>query len=202
MTESQWYNCSTSSGGNASCTRLGWSLQVANLPPAVAIDGLITCHGEIIVIRKTLKRTVLTEDDLDDGKAIMKLQIATWNVRGISHKLEEELTKELEERKLDTAIVSETKKKNKGSTDIGSYVIIYSGVPNENWAASGVALLIRKLLRNRILGYTWISPRIIQVKLRIACREFNIIGVYAPVEGKREETEILYTDLHRKFNQN
>jgi hypothetical protein len=140
-TESQRYNCSTSSGGNASCTRLGWSLQVANLPPAVAIDGPVTHHGEIIITRKTLKRTVLTEDDLDDGKAIMKLKIATWNVRGISHKLEE-LTRELEERKLDIAIVSETKKKNKGSTDIGFYVIIYSGVPNENWAASGVAIFL------------------------------------------------------------
>jgi exonuclease III len=124
----------------------------------------------------------------------MKLQIATWNVRGISHKLEE-LTKELEERKLDIAIVSETKKKNKGSTDIGSYVMIYSRVPNENWAASGVTLLIRKHLRNRILGYTWISPRIIHVKMRIACREFNIIRVYTPVKGKQEETKIFYTDI-------
>jgi hypothetical protein len=30
----------------------------------------------------------------------------------------------------------------------------------------------------------------------IASREFNIIGVYAPVEGKQEETEFFYTDLH------
>jgi exonuclease III len=87
------------------------------------------------------------------------------------------------------------KKKSKGSADIGSYVMIYSGVPNENWAASGVAILIRKHLRKKILGYTWISPRVIQVKLRIVSQEFNIIGVYTPVEGKQEETEIFYTDL-------
>jgi exonuclease III len=73
--------------------------------------------------------------------------------------------------------------------------MIYSGVTNENWAASGVAILIRKHLRKKILGYTWISPRIIQVKMRIASREFNTIGVYAPVEGKQEGTEIFYTDL-------
>jgi exonuclease III len=73
--------------------------------------------------------------------------------------------------------------------------MIYSGVPNENWAASGVAILIRRHLRNKILGYTWISPRIIHIKIRIASWEFNIIGVYAPAEGKHEETEIFYTDL-------
>jgi exonuclease III len=113
---------------------------------------------KLLLLEETLKRTVLTEDDLDDGKGIVKLKIATRNVRGISYKLEE-LTKELEERKIDTVIVSETKKKNKGSTDIGSYVMIYSGVPNGNWAASGVAILIRKRLRNKILGHTWISPK-------------------------------------------
>jgi exonuclease III len=40
----------------------------------------------------------------------MKLKIATWNVRGISHK-SEELTKELEERKIDISIVLESKKR-------------------------------------------------------------------------------------------
>jgi hypothetical protein len=40
------------------------------------------------------------------------------------------------------------------------------GIPNENWTASGVATVIRKRLRNRILEYTWISPRIMQGKVR------------------------------------
>jgi hypothetical protein len=39
-------------------------------------------------------------------------------------------------------------------------------IPNENWTASGVATVIRKRLRNRILEYTWISPRIVQGKVR------------------------------------
>jgi hypothetical protein len=44
---------------------------------------------KLLLLEETLKRTVLTEDDLDDGKAILKLKIATRNVRGISHKVEE-----------------------------------------------------------------------------------------------------------------
>jgi exonuclease III len=40
----------------------------------------------------------------------MKLKITTWNVRGISHELEE-LTKELEKQKTDIVIVLETKRR-------------------------------------------------------------------------------------------
>ena len=32
------------------------------------------------------------------------------------------------------------KKKNKGSEDIGNYIMIYSGVPANQWASSGVAI--------------------------------------------------------------
>jgi hypothetical protein len=49
-------------------------------------------------------------------------------------------------------------------------------IPNENWAASGI-----------VFGYTWISSRIIQLKMRISSQEFNMVGMYAPVECKQEE---------------
>jgi hydrogenase maturation factor len=48
----------------------------------------------------------------------------------------EELQKELMKRKIDIAILTETKKKNKGSEDIGHYVMVYSGVPANQWASS------------------------------------------------------------------
>ena len=41
----------------------------------------------------------------------------------------EELQKELMKRKIDISILTETKKKNKGSEDIGNYLMIYCGVP-------------------------------------------------------------------------
>jgi len=43
-------------------------------------------------------------------------KVATWNVRGIARKMEE-LQTELLKRKTDIAIITETKKKNKGSED-------------------------------------------------------------------------------------
>jgi len=65
------------------------------------------------------------------------------NVRGIVEKTEE-LQTELLKRKTDIAVVTETKKKNKGSEDIGNYVMIYCGIPANQWASSGVAIVIRK----------------------------------------------------------
>jgi hypothetical protein len=41
----------------------------------------------------------------------------------------EELQTELMKRKIDIAILTETKKKNKGWKDIGNYVMIYCGLP-------------------------------------------------------------------------
>jgi hypothetical protein len=74
--------------------------------------------------------------------------------------------------------ISETKRRTRAQ-QTGHYVTIYSGAgeSNENWAASSIAILIRKHLRKSILEYTQILQRIIKVKMKVARREFNIIGV-------------------------
>jgi exonuclease III len=84
-----------------------------------------------------------------DGQGFGKLKVATWNVRGIAEKTEELQTK-LFKRKTAIAIITETKKKNKGLKDIGYYVMIYSGVPANQWASSGVAIAIRKDCKHKI----------------------------------------------------
>ena len=58
-----------------------------------------------------------------DGQRFGKLKVATWNVRGIAEKTGK-LQTELLKRKIDIAVITETKKKNKGSEDIGNYVMI------------------------------------------------------------------------------
>jgi hypothetical protein len=76
------------------------------------------------------KRTVINDDDLAQhkGKRLRKMKVATWNIRGITGKME--LHTELQKRKIDIAVITETKKKDKGSEDIGKYIMIYSGVPD------------------------------------------------------------------------
>jgi len=112
----------------------------------------------------------------------------------------EELQKELMKRKIDIAILTETKKKNEGSEDIGHYVMIYSGVPANQWASSGVAVAVRKDWKHKIRDYTWISDRIIETKIKVLNRNFTIVGVYAPVEGKEQATEEFYRELQQSID--
>jgi hypothetical protein len=54
--------------------------------------------------------------------------------------------------------------------------MIYSGVPDNKWAASGAAILIRKDWKNKIQDYTWISDRIVVTRLSQLNRNFTIVG--------------------------
>lgn len=123
-----------------------------------------------------------------------KMTTATWNVRGINQKIPE-IIKEMENRNIDMLVVSETKKKGKGSEEIGDYIFLYSGVEREKRAASGVGIMLHKRLKSRILGYSWISDRIITLKFRTGRSHCNIIGVYAPSDGNKEEIQRFYKEL-------
>jgi len=116
--------------------------------------------------------------------------------KGIAEKTEELQTKLLK-RKIDIAIITETKKKNKGFEDIGSYVMIYCGVPDNQWASSGAAISNRKDWKHKIQDYNWISGRIIETRIKVLNRNFTIVGVYAPIEGKEKDTEELYRELQQ-----
>jgi len=67
--------------------------------------------------QNTLKRKKQTNTQYDNkarlgGQRIGKLKLATWNVRGIAEK-KEELQTELLKRKIDIAIITETRRKTK-----------------------------------------------------------------------------------------
>jgi exonuclease III len=102
--------------------------------------------------------------------------------------------------KTDIAILTETKKKNKGSEDIGNYVMIYCGVPTNPWGSSGVPVAIKKNWKHKIRDYTWISDRFIETRIKILNRNFTIVGVYAPVEGKEQATEEFYRELQQSID--
>ena len=112
----------------------------------------------------------------------------------------EKLQTELLKRKIDIAILTETKKKNKGSEDISNYVMTYCGIPTNQWASSGVAIAIRKDWKHKIQDYTWISDRIIETRIKVLNRNFTIVGVYAPVEGKEQATEEFYRELQQSID--
>ena len=136
-------------------------------------------HGQTLIkTHKILKRKKRTDTQYDNtakfkGQRFGKLKVATWNVRGIAEKVEE-LQTELLKRKTDIAIITKTKRKNKGSEDIGHYVMIYCGVPANQWPSSGIAIAVRKDWKPKIRDYTWTSERIIETRIKVINRNLVV----------------------------
>jgi len=127
------------------------------------------------------------------------LNIAVWNVRSIGNK-ESELVEEIKTKCINIAVVSETKKKLKGSKMIGNYTMLYSGVSQEIRAQSGVALIIDHKWTSRITSYSFVNDRTISVRLKTNRGHITIIGVYAPEEGREEETRRFYKQLQKEVD--
>jgi len=86
------------------------------------------------------------------------------------------------------------------STTHQNYVMIYCGVPADQWASPGVAIAISKDWKHKIQDYTWISDRIIETRIKVLNRNFTIVGVYAPVEGKEQDTEEFYREPQQSIH--
>jgi len=68
-----------------------------------------------------------------------KMKIAAWNVRSLANK-GKEVEKALEKQKINFAVISETKKKGRGTSMMGNYVLIQSGVEKGKRAVGGIML--------------------------------------------------------------
>jgi exonuclease III len=108
-----------------------------------------------------------------------------------------ELDKELKQRGINIAVINKTKKKLKGMKETENYIMIYSGVLLNRRASCGVAILVNKKWRNRITSSEYISERMVMTKLKIVRGHLMIAGVYAPEEGRKEETSRFYEDLQQ-----
>ena len=47
---------------------------------------------------------------------------------------------------------------------------------------------------------TWILDRITETRIKVLNRNFTIVGVYAPVEGKEQDTEEFYRELQQSID--
>lgn len=118
---------------------------------------------------------------------------------------EEELVQELKKKNINLAIITETKKKLQGTKEVGEYIMIYSGVKQQQRAAAGVAILVDKKWKTKIQDYTIINERILQIRLKVERGNLTVIAVYAPEENRKEESEKFYNSLQEtleKINKN
>ena len=121
-----------------------------------------------------------------------------WNVRGLYSK-EKILQEELIKVTVDITVIPETKKKLKG------YILLHSSVPTNKRAAAGAAIMIKNKLKKKIHSYTFINERILQLRYKLQWGYLTLTAVYAPEEGKLEQTEEFYETLQDevdKINKN
>jgi len=83
-------------------------------------------------------------------------------------------------------VISETKKKLKGSQELDDYILLYSGVPTNERAAAGIAIMIKAKFKKRINSYVFVNERILQLRYKLQRGYLTLLGVYASEEGKTE----------------
>ncbi|XP_030767414.1 craniofacial development protein 2-like [Sitophilus oryzae] len=114
-----------------------------------------------------------------------QIRIACWNIKTVYSK-DHELIPELNEHKIDICALSETKKKVKETTKLNNYILVYSGVPKDQRATSGVGVAINYKYEQNIESIEYVCDRILRVKIMFD-QPIHIISVYAPDINKPEE---------------
>lgn len=97
----------------------------------------------------------------------------------------------MEAKGIKVAVLSETKLKHCGSYNLNDH-IIYSSVPLQVRALSGVAIIMSRRWKDKIHSYEWVFDMIMKVRCRVKRGYVTFVSVYAPGEGCKEEMEEFY----------
>lgn len=127
------------------------------------------------------------------------LFIATFNARTLQsdHRLEE-LEEELTHIRWDVLGLCETRRpEQQACTTLKSGHLLYANNTATNTYLGGVAIMVNKKIKNRVIKMSSISPRVIYIVLEISKRyRLQIVQVYAPTSSAEDtEVEQLYEDI-------
>jgi hypothetical protein len=73
-------------------------------------------------------------------------------------------------------------------------------VPTNNRAAAGIAIMIKVKFKKRIHSYVFVNERILQLRYKLQTGYLTSLAVYAPEEGKTEQTEEFCETLQDKID--
>ena len=123
-----------------------------------------------------------------------KYCIGTWNVRSMIQGKLEVVKQKMARVDIDILGISELKWIGMGEFNSDDHYIYYCG--QESLRRNGVAIMVKKRVRNAVLGCNLKNDRMISVHFR--GKPFNIIVIqaYAPTSNTEEaEVEQFYEDL-------
>jgi len=73
-----------------------------------------------------------------------------------------------------------------------NYILLFSGVPTNKRAAAGTAIMIKANFKKRIRSYVFVNERNLQLRYKLERGYLTLLAVYAPEEGKTEQTDEFY----------
>jgi len=62
---------------------------------------------------------------------------------------------------------------------------LYSGVPTNKRAATGIAVMIKAKFKKRIHSYVFVNERILQLRYKLQRGYLTLLAVYTPKKGKQ-----------------
>jgi hypothetical protein len=80
------------------------------------------------------------------------------------------------------------------------YILLYSGVTTNKRAIAGIAITIKAKLKKRIHSYMFVNERILQLRYKLQRGYLTLLAIYAPEEGKTEQTEGFYKTLQDQID--
>jgi hypothetical protein len=78
---------------------------------------------------------------------------------------------------MDIAVLSETKNKGKGEELLRNYIHFWSVVSKSSRAKTGVSILEKKEMKNKIINWEFVNERIIMIDMVLYARQMSI-GLY------------------------
>ena len=123
-----------------------------------------------------------------------KYCIGTWNVRSMIQGKLEVVKQKMARVDIDILGISELKWIGMGEFNSDDHYIYYCG--QESLRRNGVAIMVKKRVRNAVLGCNLKNDRMISVHFRGKPFNITVIQAYAPTSNTEEaEVEQFYEDL-------
>jgi len=83
---------------------------------------------------------------------------------------------------------------------LDDYILLYSGAPTNKRAAACIATMIKDKFKRRIHSYVFRNERILQLRYKLQRGYLTLLAVYAPEEGKTEQTKELHLTLQDQIH--
>ena len=110
--------------------------------------------------------------------------LSAWNIRGLGQKEPEIINAFEHQNTKNIAVIIETKKKQKGTKDVVDWAVIDSGVKKTERVQVEIMRMRGK----------------VTLRIQIQRGILTIICVYAPEEGRKENTQLCYDMLQKEVN--